>query len=151
MSLTVGSKAPDFNLPSTSGSNFSLSEAKEPVIIYFYPKDFTPGCTKEACSFRDNFEFFKELNIKVLGISLDSISKHQKFKEKHQLPYELLTDASGKVCKAYDALMPIVKIPKRITYLIDDRQTIRGVYDNLFGYNTHITNMIKLVNQELKK
>lgn len=151
MSLKVNAIAPDFELPSTTGSNFKLAELKEPVILYFYPKDFTPGCTKEACSFRDNFSFFKELNVKVIGISVDNIKKHQKFKEQYELPFELLSDVTGKVCKEYDALMPFVKIPKRITYLIDKNQVIRGVYDNLFGYSAHIKNMIEAVQKELQE
>lgn len=151
MALKAGSSAPDFLLPSTSGKDFKLSELKEPAIIYFYPKDFTPGCTKEACSFRDNFSFFKELNIKIIGVSTDNIAKHKKFKEKHNLPFELLADVSGKVCKQYDALMPFIKIPKRITYLIDQDQVIRGVYDNLFGYGAHIKSMIDTVQKELQK
>ncbi len=145
MSLKVGSQAPIFTLPSTSGDDFSLAGINEPVILYFYPKDFTPGCTKEACSFRDNFDSFKGLDIKILGISTDTISTHQKFKKKHQLPFELLADVTGDVCKKYDALMPFVKIPKRVTYLIDQKGIIRGVHDNLFGYNSHITKMIEMI------
>ncbi len=151
MALKQNTQAPDFTLPSTSGSNFTLSNINEPVVIYFYPKDFTPGCTKEACSFRDNFAFFKDLNIKVLGISMDTLAQHQKFKKEHQLPFDLLADVTGKVCKDYQALMPFIKVPKRITYLIDQNRNIRGVFDSLFGATAHIKNMIKTVNSELQK
>jgi peroxiredoxin Q/BCP len=146
MGIKINSQAPLFSLPSSDGTVFKLSDhLGQPLIVYFYPMDFTPGCTKEACSFRDNFEIFKDASIKVLGISTDSVSKHLKFKEKHNLPYELLSDQGGKISKMYDALMPFVKISKRITYLLDAEHKIVGVNDDLFGYNTHITSMIKLL------
>ncbi len=148
MALSKGSKAPEFKLPSTNGSDFKLSDyINEPLLIYFYPLDFTPGCTKEACSFRDNFDFFKNANIKVFGISTDSVEKHLKFKAKHRLPFELLSDRSSKVSKLYDAFIPFVGISKRVTYLLDADHTIVGVYDNLFGYEKHIEEMIKQVNK----
>lgn len=148
MALSKGTKAPDFSLPSTDGTQFKLSDHhNEPLLIYFYPLDFTPGCAKEACSFRDNFEFFKNADIKVYGISTDSIEKHLKFKEKHKLPFDLLSDQSKKVSKLYDAVIPFVGISKRVTYLLDANHTIVGVYDNLFGYEKHIEEMIKQVNK----
>jgi thioredoxin-dependent peroxiredoxin len=146
MALTKGDKAPDFTLPSTDGSEFNLTEhLGEPLIIYFYPLDFTPGCTKEACSFRDNFEIFREAKIKVIGISTDSVNKHLKFKEKHNLPFDLLSDKGGAVSKLYEALLPFVKISKRVTYLLDKEHYITGVFENLFGYEKHIQSMIGLL------
>lgn len=146
MALSKGIAAPDFTLPSTNGDNFKLSDfIGEPLLIYFYPLDFTPGCTKEACSFRDNFDFFKTANIKVFGISKDSIKKHLKFKEKHNLPFELLSDVNGEVSKKYDAIIPFVGISKRVTYLLDSSHRIFGVYDSLFGYEKHIQKMIEQV------
>ena len=96
MALKKGSNAPDFVLESTSGKQFRLSK-NLPCIIYFYPKDSTPGCTEEACSFRDGFSELRGLDINVFGISRDSMSSHQKFKKEHQLPFDLLTDKSGDV------------------------------------------------------
>ncbi|HNP17754.1 MAG TPA: peroxiredoxin [Fulvivirga sp.] len=146
MALTKGEIAPDFKLPSTNGTEFRLSEyLGEPLIIYFYPLDFTPGCTKEACSFRDNFDVFRQANVKVIGISTDSVKKHLRFKEKHNLPFELLSDKGGKVSKLYDALLPFVKISKRVTYLLDKEHRIAGVFENLFGYDKHIKVMIDLL------
>ncbi len=149
MSLETGSKAPDFTLASTSGKKFQLSKdmANKPCIIYFYPKDFTPGCTKEACSFRDNFSFFKNIDITVIGISTDSLGTHQKFKDEYKLPFDLLADTDGKVSKQYKALVPFINISKRTTYLLDKEHIIRGVYNNLFGYETHIKEMINSVNK----
>lgn len=149
MALSKGSKAPDFSLPSTDGTQFKLSDHQnEPLLIYFYPLDFTPGCTKEACSFRDNFEFFRNADIKVYGISTDSIDKHLKFREKHRLPFELLSDQSGRVSKLYDAVIPFVGISKRVTYLLNSNHKIVGVYDNLFGYEKHIQEMMKQVKKD---
>ena len=147
MSLKVGQKAPDFSLKNTEGETVHLKD-QLPCIVYFYPKDFTPGCTEEACSFRDSHEVFRDLDISVLGISKDSIVSHKKFKEKHQLPFELLSDTSGKTCKAYKALIPVVGMPKRITYLVDKEQKIQAVYSDLFGAKKHIQSMIKQLKVE---
>ena len=108
MALQIGSKAPNIKLESTAGRNFNLDLdlKNKPCIIYFYPKDFTPGCTEEACTFRDAFSEFRSLEVDVVGISKDSIASHQKFKAQHKLPFELLSDNNGNVCKAYDALVP---------------------------------------------
>ncbi|HMQ00496.1 MAG TPA: peroxiredoxin [Cyclobacteriaceae bacterium] len=147
MALQAGDKAPDFKLENTTGDTIQLSSSLkgQACIIYFYPKDFTPGCTKEACSFRDNFDFFQELDIRVIGISTDNKSSHQKFKAKYQLPFDLLSDTTGHVSKAYQALIPFLNVSKRITYLLDSDHIIRGVYSDLFGYEAHIRAMIAAI------
>lgn len=145
MALKISSKAPNFNLPDTSGDNFILKD-NVPCILYFYPKDFTPNCTKEACSFRDGFEELRGLDIDVFGISRDSLKTHLKFKEKHRLPFELISDKDGKVCKQYDALIPVINVPKRITYLIDKDMTIRAAYSDMFGAEKHLRQMISELN-----
>ncbi|MEM9299712.1 MAG: peroxiredoxin [Bacteroidota bacterium] len=147
MPLKVGETAPNFNLASTGKNRFNLKDLNEPLVLFFYPKDFTPGCTKEACSFRDNFEFFKNLDVQVVGINTDTLSTHAKFKEKHNLPFELLSDASGKVCKAYKAHVPVLNIAKRITYLIDAEKKIAAVYNDLIGAEKHIKTMIRKVSE----
>ncbi|MEO0334588.1 MAG: peroxiredoxin [Bacteroidota bacterium] len=151
MPLKVPQPAPDFSLPSTSGSTFKLSRdlANQPGIIYFYPKDFTPGCTQEACSFRDSFSVFRDLNITVVGISRDSIESHQKFKEQHQLPFELLSDHSGSVAKKYGALVPFLKVVRRVTYLLDANHKIAAVYEDMFGAEKHIKQMIEAVQKSV--
>lgn len=145
MALSVGTKAPEINLRSTSGSQFILSKEMKgkPCIIYFYPKDFTPGCTEEACTFRDAFSEFRNLKVSVFGISRDTISSHIKFKQQHNLPFELLSDLDGKVCRAYDALVPFIGIPKRVTYLLDADHKVAAVYQDMFGARKHIEKMLK--------
>jgi peroxiredoxin Q/BCP len=144
MALKIGTSAPDFTLPATNGKNISLSKdlAGKPCVLYFYPKDFTPGCTKEACEFRDQFATFRNLEVDVLGISRDNIDSHKKFKETHKLPFELLSDVNGSVCKAYEALIPIIGIPKRISYLLDKEHKIVAVYQDFFGAEEHIKAML---------
>jgi peroxiredoxin Q/BCP len=102
MALKEGSKAPAFSLTDDSGKKVSLKDFKgRTVILYFYPKDMTPGCTQEACDFRDSFTRLKKLDALVLGISKDSVDRHKKFKEKEKLPFALLSDEDGKVCELY--------------------------------------------------
>ncbi len=149
MALNKGAKAPDFILPSTSGKPFHLSKdfKGKACIIYFYPKDFTKGCTAEACEFRDQFEAFRELDIPIVGISRDTIATHQKFKKEHRLPFELLSDARGDVCQDYDALIPILRIPKRITYLLNEQHRIWAVFQDMFDAKSHIRKMAEKVKE----
>ncbi len=146
MALQIGSQAPDIRLPSTSDRVFRLGDFfGKPLVLFFYPKDFTRGCTAEACEFRDQFSEFQSFEIPVFGISRDDIPTHEKFKKAHQLPFELLSDPDGKVCKAYDALIPILKIPKRVTYLLDENHQIAGVFEGLFENKKHVGAMIGLL------
>ncbi|WP_158738403.1 thioredoxin-dependent thiol peroxidase [Alteribacillus sp. YIM 98480] len=103
MSVPVGNKAPDFTLPASNGEKVSLSDYRgQNIVLYFYPKDMTPGCTTEACDFRDNAEEFEGTNTVILGVSPDPIKKHQKFIDKHGLPFLLLADEDKKAAAAYD-------------------------------------------------
>ncbi|MBC2606556.1 peroxiredoxin [Pelagicoccus albus] len=146
MALKIGTKAPEFELPSTSGDTFVSREMHgKRWVLYFYPKDFTPGCTKEACSFRDEFAELRQTDIPVFGVSRDSIESHLQFKAKHSLPFELLADVSGEVAKLYDARMPIIGVTKRITYLIDGDGFVAGVHDELFGDKSHVASMLKAI------
>lgn len=151
MALPIGAKAPDFTLLSTSDNKFSLSEdmSGKAVILYFYPKDFTGVCTAEACEFRDQFEVFRELDIPIFGISRDDKTTHKKFKKAYKLPFELLSDETGKVCKAYDALIPLIKMPKRVTYLLDQNHIIAGVFSEMFESKGHIESMLKKLKRQL--
>ncbi len=144
MTLVVHQIAPDFTLPSTAGKNFHLRQtwADRPGILYFYPKNFTRQCTREACGFRDEFSFFRGLNITVVGISQDTLESHHKFKETHQLPFELLADPGGKVSKLYGARIPLLGMTKRITYLLDGEHRVVAAYENMLGGEKHIRKMV---------
>lgn len=136
MALNVGDKAPDFTLPTdVEHKNITLSQLRgKKMVLYFYPKDNTPGCTKEACDFRDNFARFKSQGIEVFGISKDSAKAHTKFKEKYQLPFTLLVDADAKVCEAYGVVDKKSLFGKtflgitRSTFLIDEDGKIRAIW-----------------------
>lgn len=143
MPLAAGTKAPDFSLPSTAGT-FTLSKdlAGKPCIIYFYPKDFTNVCTKEACTFRDEFSQFEGVNTTIIGISKDSVETHHKFKAQYNLQFDLLADTKGEVAKSYKASIPIIGVTKRVTYLLDKNHVIVAVYDSLFEAQEHVNKML---------
>lgn len=143
MPLSVHEQAPDFSLLASDGQIFSLSSIKgKPCILYFYPKDFSAVCSAEACEFRDNFAEFRGLDVAVYGISRDDVATHARFRLAHQLPFELLADTEGKVAEAYKALVPIIKLTRRITYLLDSEHKIVAVYENMFNARNHIQRML---------
>lgn len=132
--LTVGDKAPDFQLNDANGKPHALSDYQgQYLILYFYPKDDTPGCTKEACHFRDDIVQLEKLGAKVVGISVDSGESHEKFAKKYHLPFTLLADIDGKVADSYHALtnLFVTKIAKRHTFLIDPDGKIKKIYTNV--------------------
>lgn len=136
--LEIGTKAPDFTLKNKNGENITLSEYRgRKVVLYFYPKDSTPGCTKEACSFRDNKSNLEDKNIVVLGISKDSEKSHQRFIEKQNLNFTLLSDEEGKVIEEYGAWGEKSLYGKRymgilrMTYVIDEDGVIIKAYDKI--------------------
>lgn len=135
MSLNIGDKAPDFTLPADDGATVSLESLQgTPFVLYFYPKDNTPGCTKEACDFRDNFDAFKQIGVQVFGVSKDSEKVHTKFKEKYQLPFKLLVDSNGDVCEKYGVINKKSMFGKtflgieRSTFYIDEKGIVRGIW-----------------------
>lgn len=122
MSLKIGEELPDFKLKDQNGNVFSINsvKGKKPVVIYFYPKNFTPGCTKEACSFRDNFEDFLAEGALVIGISSDSETSHNKFSAKYNLPFTLLADTKGKVRKLFGVRASFLGLlPGRETFVFN--------------------------------
>jgi thioredoxin-dependent peroxiredoxin len=127
----TGDKAPDFNLPNASGEMMSLSSFKGNwVVLYFYPKDDTPGCTKEACTFRDDLHKLEKLGAKVVGVSVDDGKSHAEFAKKYNLPFPLLSDKDGAVAYQYGALNNFVvfKIAKRYTFLISPDGILQKSY-----------------------
>jgi len=140
MPLSVGDTAPSFTVSDTNGSPVSLSNfARKTVVIYFYPKDDTPGCTKEACSFRDNYSAYQGKDVVVLGVSMDSEASHQQFTDKFSLPFPLLADVDGSITKAYD--VDGGGYAKRVTYVIDGNGTISHVYNSV-KTDTHATDIL---------
>jgi peroxiredoxin Q/BCP len=140
MPLSVGDTAPAFTAKDTNGNTVSLSDfAGKAVVLYFYPKDDTPGCTKQACSFRDNYSQYQGKDIVVLGVSIDDEASHQKFTEKFNLPFPLLADVNGAITKAYD--VDGGGYAKRVTYVIDGSGTISNVYTTV-KTDTHATDIL---------
>lgn len=128
MSLSVGTTAPDFTAKDTNGNTVNLSDFKgKTLILYFYPKDDTPGCTKEAQSFRDAYNEYQSKDIAVLGVSMDDEESHKKFTEKYNIPFPLLADSDGTLTKAYD--VEGGGYAKRVTYVIDGDGKITQVYE----------------------
>ncbi|MGZ5850194.1 MAG: thioredoxin-dependent thiol peroxidase [Methyloceanibacter sp.] len=135
MSLKVGDKAPDFTLPTDGGGKVSLKDLKgKKRVLYFYPKDDTPGCTTEACGFRDALPDFSKVKAAIVGISKDSAASHDKFKTKFKLPFPLASDEDGKVCEAYGTWVEKSMYGKaymgieRSTFLIDETGVIRNIW-----------------------
>ena len=140
MTLSVGTTAPAFTTTDDEGNSISLSDfAGKIVVLYFYPKDDTPGCTKQAQSFRDNFAEYQDKDMVVLGVSMDDQTSHQQFKEKYGLPFKLLVDSDGAITKAYD--VDGGGYAKRVTYIIDGNGTISHVDDNV-NTSTHATDVL---------
>lgn len=138
--VEVGDRAPDFSLPSHSGEQVRLSELwqRGPVVLYFYPKDETPGCTAEACTFRDSYEAFKEAGAEVVGVSSDSVTSHESFASKHRLPFVLLADEGGRVRKQYGVKATFGILPGRVTYVIDGEGVVRHVFSSQTGVQRHV-------------
>lgn len=133
-SLAVGDNAPYFQLDDAKGKSHALPDYQgHYLVLYFYPKDDTPGCTKEACHFRDDIVQLEKLGAQVVGISVDSGESHQKFIDKYHLPFTLLADTDGKVADSYHALtnLFVTKIAKRHTFLIDPQGKIKKIYTNV--------------------
>jgi peroxiredoxin Q/BCP len=127
----VGQAAPDFSLQDQNGKTHRLADyAGKWLVLYFYPKDDTPGCTKEACSFRDDLFQLEKLGAKVVGVSVDDTDSHAKFAAKYNLPFPLLADTDAKVAESYGALnnLLVIKIAKRYTFLIDPQSKIAKSY-----------------------
>lgn len=149
MSIKTGDRAPDFSLPKQDGTPVQLQELlqKAAVVLYFYPKDDTPGCTKEACSFRDSYEAFKDAGAEVVGISSQSAASHEAFAAKHRLPFTLLADEGGKVRRQYGVPSTLGLLPGRVTYVIDRKGVVRHVFNSQINATRHVTEALGIVKQ----
>jgi len=138
--LNIGDKAPDFTLVDQDSTEHTLSEYfGKKIVVYFYPKDDTPGCKKEACSIRDNYALFEENDIVVFGLSYDSPTSHKKFAEKYDLPFTLLSDVDKTVAKLYDS--DGLFMAKRNSFLIDTDGKIFKIYKNV-DVTSHTSNIL---------
>ncbi|KAJ1418781.1 Thioredoxin-like superfamily [Sesbania bispinosa] len=145
--VSKGSKPPPFTLKDQDGKTVSLSKFKgKPVVVYFYPADETPGCTKQACAFRDSYEKFKKAGAEVVGISGDDPSSHKAFSKKYKLPFTLLSDEGNKVRKEWGVPGDFFgALPGRETYVIDKSGVVQLVYNNQFQPEKHIDETLKLL------
>ena len=145
--IQVGDKAPDFTLPSQTGEQVRLSDrlGERIVVLYFYPKDETAGCTKEACAFRDSYEVFAEAGAEVIGVSSDSVDRHAAFAGHHELPFTLLSDQGGQVRKSYAVPATLGILPGRVTYVIDRAGTVRHVFSSQTNIGRHVNDALDVV------
>jgi peroxiredoxin Q/BCP len=145
--VKVGDRAPDFTLQSQTGENVTLSSffGKNNVVLYFYPEDESPGCTKEACSFRDNYEYFKDLGAEVIGVNAGSTESHKRFASNHNLPFILLSDKGNEVRKQYGVPSTLGIIPGRVTYIIDKQGVVRHIFSSQFKPEKHITEALEVL------
>jgi len=145
--IQVGSQAPSFHLPTAKGNYVSLEDfrGKKNVVVYFYPKDFTRGCTAEACEFRDYYEQFKLLGAEVIGISGDSAQSHEEFAREHALPFILLSDPDGSTRKAYDVKKSLGLIPGRVTFVIDKQGIVRHVFSSQAKATAHTAEALAML------
>lgn len=148
-SVRVGDVAPDFALPAQSGTEVRLSDFRDRkvVVLYFFPKDNTPGCTAEACAFRDSHEVFVDAGAEVLGVSSDSVAAHQKFGARHQLPFTLLSDRGGVVRKRYGVARALGVLPGRVTYVIDRTGVVRHMFCSLTNIDRHVADAVRIVTE----
>ncbi len=145
--VKVGDRAPDFTLTSQSGQKVKLSDfiGKKNVVLYFYPKDDTPGCTAESCAFRDSYEVFSEAGAEVIGISGDSVDSHVRFAAKYNLPFTLLSDENNQVRKLFGVPATLFILPGRVTYVIDKEGIVRHIFDSMLDFKAHVEESLKIL------
>lgn len=147
MDLKVGDKIPNFKAIDTNGNDFDSQSliGHKPVVIYFYPKDNTPGCTAQACSFRDQYEDFKDLGAEVIGVSSDSVASHKEFAKHYKLPFLLLSDPDKKIKRLFGVHSKMLGlIPGRVTYVADKDGIIQLVFDGMIA-TRHIPEALETV------
>ncbi len=143
MTLRIGDTAPDFDLKSSDGRRLKLAELRgqKIVVLYFYPGDFTPVCTRETCGFRDQYKDLQKAGAEVIGVSVDSDESHQKFAKAHEVPFALVSDVEKKLAETYGAtgglLATLTGSTKRVTYVIDKQGKIAGVFDSALRAGQH--------------
>ena len=150
MGLKVGDRIPQFHAKDTNGNDFNSQSiiGKQAVVIYFYPKDETRICTEQACSFRDNYQEFKDLGAEVIGISADSVQSHIKFKSKYNLPFILLSDSDKKIRKLFGVSNDLLFIPGRETFVADKNGIIQMVFNSAREGTMHIEKALETLKKQ---
>ena len=148
MPIAVGDQAPQFSLKDQNGVERRLADLNgKPLVLFFYPKDDTPGCTIEACGFRDQYTALQELGAEVWGVSGDGASSHRRFAGKFQLPYPLLVDERSELRNAFGVARTLFVLPGRVTYVIDGTGVVRLVFDEMLDANAHVRQAIATLKQ----
>ena len=145
--MKPGDRAPDFELRGNSGRTVKLADylGKKTVVLYFYPKDETPGCTREACSFRDEYEDFTAAGAEVIGVSDDSVESHDAFATHHKLPFVLASDPGGSLREKMGVKKTLGMLPGRVTFVIDKTGVIRDRFSSQIRFAAHVSNALELV------
>ena len=153
MALQIGDIIPNFTAKDTNNNDFDSTTivGKKPVVFYFYPKDNTPGCTAQACSFRDQYEDFTDLGAEVIGISSDSVTSHDKFSKRYKLPFLLLADENAKLRKLFGVKTNLLGlIPGRVTYIVDNEGVIQLIFDSMMA-TKHISKALDFLKKNSSK
>jgi peroxiredoxin Q/BCP len=147
--IKIGDRLPAFKLQNQDGKWLKIHDfIGKSMVIYFYPKDDTPGCTKEACAFRDEFHRFSDAGVFVFGISSDSVATHKKFKAKYQLPFDLLADVDNKVRNMFGVPSDLFGlIPGRVTYVVDSKGIIQYIFNNQLNAKKHVEESLRMLNK----
>jgi len=147
--IQVGDAAPDFTIDVHTGAQVSLSQfrGEKVLVLYFYPKDGTPVCTKQACSFRDAHESFAEAGAVVIGVSADSTDRHRAFAKEQGLPFLLATDEDGTLRSAFGVPKSLGLLPGRVTYVIDKEGIVRHVFSSQFAADRHVSEALEVVRE----
>jgi len=147
--IEVGDAAPELTLSTHSGERIALADyrGKRAVVVFFYPRDGTAVCTKEACAFRDAYEDFVEAGAVVIGVSADSAARHQAFASNHRLPFVLVSDENGKARRAFGVPKTMGFLPGRVTYVIDREGIVRHVFNSQFAADRHVREALKVVRE----
>lgn len=149
--IQVGDQAPDFTLPTSDGKTVSLKDflGQKTVVLYFYPEDEAPGCTVEACSFRDSYEDFKDAGAEVIGVSSDSVESHRQFAAHHKLPFILASDSDESLRKLYGVAPENAGEyglqPGRVTYVIDKQGIVRLVFSSMMAFQQHVPEALAII------
>jgi peroxiredoxin Q/BCP len=147
--VKVGDKAPEFTLPDQSGNTVNLKDfvGNKIIVLFFYPKDFSRGCTAEACAFRDSYDVFVEAGAQVLGVSSQSVESHSRFAAFNKLPFILLSDSDGKVKELYGVSSTFGLLPGRVTFIIDKEGIVRHIFSSQLNPTKHMEEALRIVKE----